>query len=379
MDSKQPPLYKNNIKFTSLLTAPLSSSAEDEYLKPSLKQQFSPDPPQPNQSMVNSVYEKTLEFPSGQEHLKYFDHNPHPDKIPDESLLFAEPFLKKDLNTPLLEKRLQFQLVKDKLWPSLTDKERKILLLPEKLNQFISLVDNPYAKAALEHLSGAFLTYLSTPIDKSVRPDIQWIDYKFATDYEHAQEALGDLEKNLLNSTAKNKLEEKLREAGAFGKDKIDFYFWNTSPYNWSEISYQSRSVQHIRKKIPDFFEKLPLSRGVFGLIPQYAALGDFTINAIPEGYIQPQGNGKYKICVKKVYFFVNDVFNFEGKEYLCGWALNNDEDCDPWGYAPITNLFNSDLMNYKRHGYGPDFPVLSRLHQSENFKPDCWTVRYGK
>lgn len=127
-----------------------------------------------------------------------------------------------------------------------------MLLLPEKLDKFITLVKEPYKKISLTHLRDVFLTYFSTPIDESVRPDIQWIDFKFATDYGHAQAALEDLERNLLNEAAKTKLEEKLREAGAFVKEKKDFYFWNTDPYNWPDISYQSRSVKHfLQKKSP--------------------------------------------------------------------------------------------------------------------------------
>lgn len=376
MDSQKYPQSRKNINLLSLFYSPANVSTNQEYFEENIKPRSSQYAFSVNPTQINPIYKKVLEFPSGFDHLKYFGYNPHPDKIADEDLIFTRPVTDKDLNIPLAQKQMEFHFAKNKLWLSLSEKERKMLLLPEKLDKFISLVNEPYAKIALRHLRDTFLTYFSTPIDKSVRPDIQWIDFKFATDYEHAQAALEDLEKNLLNTAAKAKLEEKLREAGAFGKEKKDFYFWNVDPYSWPDISYQARSVQHILPKNLPPQHGLPLSQpGVFGLIPQYAALGDFTINAIPEGYVKPKGNGEYEICVKNVYLFVNDVFNFEGNEPLGRWDLNEDKEYDAWGYTPITNLFNSDFQIFKRHGYGPNIQVLSRLHRSTKFKPDCWQV----
>ena len=106
---------------------------------------------------------------------------------------------------------------------------------------------------------------------------------------------------------------------------------------------------------------------------PQYAALGDFTINAIPEGYVQRKANGKYDICINKVYYFINDSFNFEGLAYLGEWDLNPRAGEPQVDYPYfVTHLFNSDFREFTRHGYGRDVPVLSRLHEAELFKPDC-------
>lgn len=53
----------------------------------------------------------------------------------------------------------------------------------------------------------------------------------------------------------------------------------------------------------------------------------------------------------------------------------NVPSESQTWGYRPRTLLSNEALGAYKRHGYGPDFPVLSRLKRAKNFKPDCWEL----
>lgn len=175
----------------------------------------------------------------------------------------------------------------------------------------------------LTHLRDCFRNYFSTPTDKSVIPDIQWIDPQFALNYGPAQNALKDLKDKLFYDTAVEKLKEKLWEAGAFSNNQKDFYLWNTSPYNWDDMSYQSRPVQwrskNSRKTIYNRLKSKLKERGFSAkflmpndLLPeQFGALGDFTINAIPEDYVVPAGNNKYYICINKMYYFINDSFNF--------------------------------------------------------------------
>ena len=98
-------------------------------------------------------------------------------------------------------------------------------------------------KRGWRHLRDAFHIYFSTPADKDVRPDILWLDYPFARKEVLVQAAEQDLRNNLFNDPAWSKLAEKLKYVGAFSDRGKDVYFWNTSPYNWSDMSYQSRSV----------------------------------------------------------------------------------------------------------------------------------------
>lgn len=185
---------------------------------------------------------------------------------------------------------------------------------------------------------------------------------------------------NLFNPAAEENLKEKLREAGAFGDERRDFYFWNTSPYNWDDMSCQMRPVKwnkicpkHWVDAVSDRFSvnifSKPWTMPNDRLHHQYGALGNFTINALPEGYVEPKGNGKYDICVQKMYYFVNDAFNFEGSEPLGKWRLHKDNPAYP-GEISGRYLFNGDFTSFSRHGYGREFPVLSRLHEIENFVP---------
>ncbi len=159
---------------------------------------------------------------------------------------------------------------------------------------------------------------------------------------------------------------QKLRIAGAFGNERKDFYLWNTNPRNWSDISYQARStykydIQHMK------------SYKSFTPSPQYMALGNFSINAIPEGYVQPKGNGKYDICINKVYLFINDSFNFDGHELLGFWELDPlTENLSLFSCFKGNLLDNGNFRDYQRHGYGRYFPVLSKLHEIEDFQPIC-------
>lgn len=77
------------------------------------------------------------------------------------------------------------------------------------------------------------------------------------------------------------------------------------------------------------------------------------------------------------MYYFVNDTFNVEGFAYLGRWNLNDHSKGNNL-IVPyfLTDLFNADFRKFSnKHGYGRDFPVLSRLHEVEDFEPKC--VRY--
>lgn len=320
-----------------------------------------------------AIYKNVLTFPQGVDHLKYFEKNPHPERIPDELLAFSELFAKPDLNVNPIQQSIEFNLIKKYLEPNLSDRDRKIMRMPDILQQIIDASTDRDAIKAMTHLRSCFYNYFSTPLSEHIRPDIQWIEYHFVSKYRPTQVALNKLKNNLFNAKAMDKLVEKLHEAGAFADKRKDFYFWNTSPYNWSEISYQSRSVTWL--SWPSFREFIK-----FKIRPQYLALGDFTINAIPEGYIQPKDNGKYDICVNKMYFFINDVFNFENFEYLGHWDLNQGyENSYLENYTDRFALYNSDFREYRRHGYGRYFPVLSKLHQVEDFEPVCKEYSFAK
>lgn len=324
------------------------------------------------------MFKNVLAYPEGTEHLKYFDKIPHPERFSDMELALAEAFAEKDLNPPEFLKKMEFENVKEKLYPKMSTLEKKILSLPE---YFDDLLRKELAKKdknenfiiAYRHLRDCFRDYLASSIGDPNEPDIRWIDYDFGVDYAPAQKALKDLTANLWNEAAMNNLIQKLGKAGAL-TDKpeyVNFNLWNTDPKNWSDMSYQARSVKYLNRPVLDSWERKFLPA-------QYWALGDYTINALPEGRVRYVGNGEHEICLDKVYYFINDSFNFEGNEPLGPWKLKY-MDNDGNEKAQLTFIDNFLLRNYRKFGYGRYFPVLSRLHEVENFTPECRRMRSGK
>lgn len=335
------------------------------------------------------IYKNVLTFPKGTEHLKYFEKNPHPDRIPDNELAIYEAMPKVDLNVNLLQRLMEYNLVKKYLAPKLGGIDQKIIRMPEKMQKMIDAGAKGDRLTAFTHLRDSFINYFTTPTDDSVVPDIQWIDFPFAVNYEPAQIALDDLRQNLFNNAAMLKLLEKLNAAGAFGDKVQNFYFWNSDPQYWSDISYQARSAKYMNWSFPQIPGTLQrIEEGCNKLLfneelpPQYLALGDFTINALPEGRVTPKGNGKYEICIDKVFIFINDRFNFEGEEYLGKWDLDNitgDTLLVPLFELRGDRLYNSYFKQFSKHGYGRSFPVLSRLQEIENFYPICKDYQFVK
>lgn len=319
---------------------------------------------------INPIYRNVLTFPQDAEFIKHFDQIPHRDRISEQLLGLVEQLFPYDLNVHNAQKKLDFEWVKRELASKLSEMDKKLLYLPDKVQQWINTARDEDYRTAFTHLRDCFYNYFSTPVNGNVLPAIQWIDYAFAAKYPPAQKALQDLKANLFNEKAVVKLLEKLREAKVFGDRRTDFYFWNTSPYNWSDISYKARSVKNFSKEFLKSFTTISWP-------PQYWALGDFTINAIPEGYVVPKNNGAYDVCVNKIYLFVNDSFNFEDNACLGPWILDPEPEFSEVPGLVILN--NADFREFQRHGYGRYFPVLSKLHELENFTPMCLENVYVK
>lgn len=272
----------------------------------------------------------------------------------------------------------------------MSDFEKELLSLPDILQKEIDAGGDKDHLAAITHLRDCFYNYFSTSTKDNIAPDIQWIDPQFIANYSPAKNALADLKKNLFNTAGVKKLKEKLREAGAFGDRKKDFYLWNTSPYNWDDMSYQARPVDWISfgflyeltkrlfSKLSKLFTLSNYEMPNDFLPGQYIALGNFTINAIPEGYVEPKANGKYDICINKMYYFINDSFNFEGNGDLSLWKLNKKNEAQA-NETSSSLLFNSVFRDFRRHGYGREFPVLSNLREIEDFEPYCLENQYEK
>lgn len=131
-------------------------------------------------------------------------------------------------------------------------------------------------------------------------------------------------------------------------------------------MSFQARPVKHSLLSLGPSLTR-------FDLPAQYCALGNFTINALPEGYVEPLGHGKYRVCVNKVYFFINNIFNFEENAYLGSWELGTENERLTQTVPNILfPIHNRHFREFQRHGYGRYFPVLSPLHEMKDFYPQC-------
>lgn len=157
----------------------------------------------PPQDSSNSIYANLLTFPEGTDHLKYFDANPHPEKIPADLLSIWNATPAPDLNPNLLKKQIEFNLVKDALMPKLSDMDKRLMRLPEKMQEWIDNATDEESLTMATHLRDSFYNYFSTPLDEDIQPDIQWIDYLFAIRHSGAPDVLKDLQANLFNSAAK--------------------------------------------------------------------------------------------------------------------------------------------------------------------------------
>lgn len=270
-------------------------------------------------------------------------------------------------------------------WPyaALEEMDRNLLKLPEILAREAARAEDPDMRIAYRFLEDCFhlwFLYEASP-DGKPGPEPLFIPWEWATNYDLAQDALRDLKKNLLNDAAKKELTERLENLGRNAREITPFDFTAGNPADWHDNAYQFRSVNHYPLKN---VLKNPGYKGAWlpYSVPQYRALGDFTIRALPKGYVRPLKGGRHEICLNGVDLFVDDIFNFDGDAILGIWDFDNmrlvhgpselsPERDDEYGRIILDNRNFRDFR--ERTGYGRDFRVLSPLHKLEDFKEECW------
>lgn len=322
---------------------------------------------------VDPAYANVLKFPETPEYVKYFENNPHFGRFPDKDLAIWEVFHKDDLKFDRVQKKMELELVKRELGPRLSDMDRKLMLMPGVVEKQMQEATSNTWRIGLRHLSDALLNYLVTSLDRGVVPTPLFIDYGFATDTRVAQNALKDLSANLLNIEGTKALIKHLTLSGAFTQEEKIFHLWNAPPTFWPTLSTQSRPVLYYDPAKAASYPNL-----LSVILPQYLALGNHTIHAIPEGVVKSLGGNEYEICVNKFYYTIVDYFNFEGPEFLGYWPLNPEEEARS-GINTNIGLFNGYFRDYKKTGYGRDFPVFSKLHEAEDFQPTCLRYTHAK
>lgn len=130
-----------------------------------------------------SIYSNVLIFPQGTEHLKYFEKNPHPDRFPPELQDFMNLYGTDDLNISTLQRQMEFDRVKKSLKSKLSETDERLLVLPAAVQGLLDKEEDKNYRTAYKHLQDGFLNYFSTPVDPSIRPDIQWLPFSFLDDY----------------------------------------------------------------------------------------------------------------------------------------------------------------------------------------------------
>lgn len=275
----------------------------------------------------------------------------------------------KNLNAPNdLEAELDFNEVKRKLSRN-PDINPVLLNLPEIARHEALRADNPDVKKAFTILQQCFIRWLANEKTGVAKP--YWVDFDWATNFTGAQSSMEDLKKNLNNEAASEVLKTKLKKIIQDEVDKgndaneMDFDFTKYPPEKWDERSFQSRGI--IFYSISNILMDIKSSR--FKLLPpQYVALGNFAIHALPKGKIIKNGRGGYAARVTDVYFFVKDSFNFDGNQFLGTWDDVNMKALALWPGSKF--IGNIDFREFReKTGYGLDFQILSPLRKVENFE----------
>lgn len=192
--------------------------------------------------------------------------------------------------------------------------------------------------------------------------DVYWVPWHFFMGDDYIDEVKNDLIDNLFNTKAQDQLRFELRKIKKFDNQINDFDFTAEDPLMWKKVAYQSRSLNF-------YWHPSAIFK------PQYWALGDFSMQALPKGTVIPLDGGGYRICVSEVYLHLHDTFNFAGSAPLAVWDTKNKKF--PSLSWSMMKLANSDFTGFRdKHGYGKDFTVLSPLYKVPGFEGKCFDVK---
>lgn len=110
------------------------------------------------------------------------------------------------------------------------------------------------------------------------------------------------------------------------------------------------------------------------------ACLATHSIRALAKGTIKICDNGDREIIVSELYFYVHDLFQFEGDEYI-GLRYWSKKHLDFSFFQPNDNikedyifLNNHDFRNFRdKFNIGHDFLVLSKLFRCKEYVPEVF------
>ncbi|MBD5642174.1 MAG: hypothetical protein HDQ91_07140 [Desulfovibrio sp.] len=226
----------------------------------------------------------------------------------------------------------------------------RILLLPKLLDRMIERERDEIRKFHLEFLRNSFYLWLSEKVSFEPNFNFLYYPYHMILDYQTGNEAHKMHLQKFFNAQAREVIRNRLKNAGLFSDRKEYFDYTQGHPSNWHSDAHQNTSVKH-------GFHTSNID------IPQFQALGDYSLGALAKGYTMPAGNGKHYICISNAYSFVNDSFDFEGIQWLGNWDFENN---DFYALRPgDIRLFNSTFRNFsQRSKHGRDFRIVSPLYE---------------
>ena len=195
-----------------------------------------------------------------------------------------------------------------------------------------------------------------------------WVSWDWIMSYERARirynvftNALYEAERHIFNGAARQQLGRILQRRGCLREDRMAFDFISLPWSDWEDAYHTLVAVPRIRE--------------VDGLM---AAMAGFTLRALAAGHTESLGRGRYVVHVERMAVFAHDSFNFAEEsnalaENLGYWSCRHRRGGlrkAPEGQeADFTALTNDDFRAFREtHGFGGDFPVLSRPHPVASF-----------
>ncbi|MCU6222774.1 hypothetical protein KWI06_23800, partial [Enterobacter cloacae] len=137
---------------------------------------------------------------------------------------------------------------------------------------------------------------------------------------------------------------QKLKEWGTGG----NFDFTVHEPKDWEKYYFNYIAVNLV---------PIPPVNGML------ACLANHTIRALAKGSIKICDNGVREITVNELYFYVHDLFQFEGDADLRYWSKKQLDYTTATFSKDYINLQNAHMREFRdKFNIGHDFLVLSKL-----------------
>ncbi len=243
-----------------------------------------------------------------------------------------------------------YKYVRDLPPMSLMDDVR-VLLMPKLVEKMIEREKDYVKRFNLEFLRDSFYLWLGEEVSAEPNTNVLYYPYHMILDYQKGNEAHKTHLQNFFNDKAREVIEKRLKKAKLVTDGREYFDFTSAHPSDWHSAAHQNTPVEHEYYKPNTAY------------IPQFQALGNYSLGALAKGFTKPAGDGEHFICITNAYSFVNDSFDFKGIEWLGNWDLENGDFSI---IRPMDmRLFNSTFQYFaERTNHGRDFRVVSPLYE---------------